>query len=81
MNEQIEEPKVQTDQELKVEEIKNSIPVMLMRCVFKIYRFYFVSLAFYFMPLGALLLAFMVNRPKKEWTAYLFNHDNKISSN
>lgn len=61
-----ESSKLLSLQEQKVEQIQNTLPIKIMRFVYKLYRLYFISLAFYFMPLGALLLSFAVNRPKSD---------------
>lgn len=55
----------QTEEDARVTELKNSGPLQVMRLIHKFYRLYFLSLAFYFVPLGALLLSFLHDRPKK----------------
>lgn len=65
IGEETKQPKIETARDQKLDEIGNSVPLILMRFVYKVYRIYFNSLAFYFVPLGSLLLSFMVNRPEK----------------
>merc|ERR1719231_237848 len=55
-----------SENEQKVQDIKDHCFMKFLRIIHKLYRLYFISLAFYFMPLGALLLSFMVNRPRNE---------------
>lgn len=56
--------RVLNSQEQKVEEVKNSCFVKLLRFVEKVYRTFFISVCYYFMPLTALGLSFFINQKK-----------------